>query len=208
MAHRRLRSLGPLTDEEALAFARSFSWPGGSIRPTQTTAEVLWLLERVRRLGARVVVEIGTDEGGTLFLWSRAAAPDALLVAVDTRPLGPLGRHSPYALVRRGFAKASQRVELLLPRDSHDPATVAELRRRIVDRPIDFLFIDGDHSYQGVKKDFELYAPLVRPGGIIAFHDINSTIAPGVQRFWQEIAAAHETAECVVSEFGIGLLEP
>ena len=38
---------------------------------------------------------------------------------------------------------------------------------------LDFLFIDGDHSYDGVKADFEMYAPMVRPGGLIAFHDIN-----------------------------------
>jgi hypothetical protein len=34
------------------------------------------------------------------------------------------------------------------------------------------LFIDGDHTYEGVRRDFEMYSPLVRKGGIIAFHDI------------------------------------
>jgi predicted O-methyltransferase YrrM len=37
---------------------------------------------------------------------------------------------------------------------------------------LDFLFIDGDHTYKGVKEDFEMYSPLVRKGGVIAFHDI------------------------------------
>ena len=37
---------------------------------------------------------------------------------------------------------------------------------------LDFLFIDGDHSYQGVAADFENYAPMVRKGGLIGFHDI------------------------------------
>ena len=36
---------------------------------------------------------------------------------------------------------------------------------------IGFLFIDGDHRYEGVKKDFELYSPKVKVDGIIAFHD-------------------------------------
>ena len=36
----------------------------------------------------------------------------------------------------------------------------------------DFLFIDGDHTVEGVTKDFLLYRPLVRKGGVIAFHDI------------------------------------
>ena len=39
-------------------------------------------------------------------------------------------------------------------------------------RKIDFLFIDGDHSYKGVTTDFRLYSPLVKDYGNIAFHDI------------------------------------
>jgi len=37
---------------------------------------------------------------------------------------------------------------------------------------LNFLFIDGDHTYEGVRKNFEMYSPLVRRGGIVAFHDI------------------------------------
>ncbi|MBC7851046.1 MAG: class I SAM-dependent methyltransferase [Chitinophagaceae bacterium] len=36
---------------------------------------------------------------------------------------------------------------------------------------IDFLFIDGDHSIEGCKSDFELFSPRIVPGGYIAFHD-------------------------------------
>ncbi len=39
------------------------------------------------------------------------------------------------------------------------------------DIQIDFLFIDGDHSYEGVKTDFELYSKLLSDRGIIAIHD-------------------------------------
>lgn len=42
------------------------------------------------------------------------------------------------------------------------------------DIKIDFLFIDGDHSYEGVKKDFELYSTLVNDNGIIVIHDTDS----------------------------------
>jgi predicted O-methyltransferase YrrM len=56
------------------------------------------------------------------------------------------------------------------------------------DKKIDFCFIDGDHTYEGVRKDFEMYSRLVRNGGIVAFHDIfgpNSSVCQ-VQRFWKE----------------------
>lgn len=39
---------------------------------------------------------------------------------------------------------------------------------------IDFLHIDADHSYEGVKKDFELYSQIMNPGGIISLHDSDS----------------------------------
>lgn len=42
------------------------------------------------------------------------------------------------------------------------------------DKPIDFLFIDGAHDYENVKKDFELWSPYLKSDGIIAFHDANA----------------------------------
>jgi predicted O-methyltransferase YrrM len=38
-------------------------------------------------------------------------------------------------------------------------------------RPIDMIFIDGDHSYEGVKTDWDLFVPFVRPSGVVIFHD-------------------------------------
>ena len=40
---------------------------------------------------------------------------------------------------------------------------------------LDFLFIDGDHTYEGVKKDYEDYKKYVKDGGWIGFHDIKNT---------------------------------
>jgi hypothetical protein len=54
---------------------------------------------------------------------------------------------------------------------------VAEQHR---DRPVRFLFIDADHSYEGVKADFETWSPQVVPGGYIVFHDY---AIPSVRRF-------------------------
>lgn len=51
---------------------------------------------------------------------------------------------------------------------------------------ISLLFIDGDHSYEGVKKDFDLYSGKVSVGGYIAFHDAHHTW-PGVLQFVNEL---------------------
>lgn len=70
------------------------------------------------------------------------------------------------------------------------------LTHEVVDQydagPIRFLLIDADHSYEGVARDFQLWHPLVAPGGLIVFHDMNM---PGVQRFVEQVAANHQAVE-------------
>ena len=202
---RRARSLGPGTSfEDAYAFSRELGI-------TQQDDEIHWLFDLVRDLRPRTILEIGLDEGGTLFLWTRAAAPDARLVAIDTRPIGPLGMRAPFPLIRRSFAHTRQRVDLVMPADSHDPATLTRVERFLAGRPLDFLFIDGDHSREGVWQDFLMYSTLVRPGGLVGFHDVSHNPASsttGVATFWREFTAAHGTEERVADRepgFGIGV---
>jgi predicted O-methyltransferase YrrM len=195
--------------EDALELARGLTWYGGRLRPTQATDEITWLLGLLEQMRPQTIVEIGTDEGGTLFLWTRVAAPDALLVAVDARPLGVLGQRSAYALVRRGLARHRQRIELVMPVNSQIQETVDRVRSLTGGRPVDFLFIDGDHSYEGVKRDFELWSPLVRPGGLIAFHDMRPDHPDGVPRLWAELRERYETEERIAStepNYGIGVV--
>lgn len=207
---RRIRSLpSDLSPADAFAFNQSER----SIAANQKPAEILWLLDLTLRERPQVVLEIGTQYGGTLFLFSRVAAPDALLVSVDiSKMVGRLGRLSPHALVRQSFARNGQRLKLVDDVDSHAEETVTVVREALEQRPVDFLFIDGDHAYESVKRDFELYSPLVRPGGLVAFHDVSdhsNDDTEGVRRFWAELRATGRTEECVTKDgtpgYGIGV---
>ena len=78
---------------------------------------------------------------------------------------------------------------------------------------LDFLLIDGDHTYEGVKSDFEMYSSIVRKGGLIAIHDIvanTQTRDCSVNKFWEEVKSKYETFEIVNSWKqgwgGIGLI--
>ena len=63
-------------------------------------------------------------------------------------------------------------------------STGPEFKEFISTRVFDIVFIDGDHSYSGVKADFETTR---NSGKIFVFHDISSDACPGVVQFWNEL---------------------
>lgn len=84
--------------------------------------------------------------------------------------------------------------------DSQCDETVDQVRRVLAGQPIDFLFIDGDHRYESVRRDFELYTPLVGRGGVVALHDVSPRTTPdteGTAAFWAELMRNHPTEEMV-----------
>ena len=186
------------------------------IQPNQKRAEYRWLARRVAETvgSPRTVLEIGTERGGTLALWTALAAPGARVVAVDNdagRLLGDVGRAA-------GGRTDRLRVSLV-GEDSHDPATVAAVTRLVPVGSADVVFIDGDHSYAGVSRDLRVYGPLTRLGGVVAFHDINphGTQLPDyafieVSRLWAELRAQFpdSSEQCVENPeqicMGIGIL--
>lgn len=182
-----------------------------AIRPTQISSEFLQLASLVAEQKCRYVLEIGTYRGGTLFVFTRLAAPDATVISLDYHfsLFGKICRIFQRPLFH-SFARSGQHV-VLVREDSHKPETLGIIRKKLARHSLDFLFIDGDHSYEGVKADFEMYSPLVRPGGIVAFHDVaqdSPTIK--VQKFWNEIKANYLHREIVDRSsdrtYGIGIL--
>lgn len=216
-----LRKVEQRLDTPRNRFAVPFAFRGDgmfkSIRPRQNTAEIQSLYDRVCELQPRRVLEIGTANGGTLYLWTQAAAEDATIVSVDL-PGGRFGGGYPPPRARfyHQFARPKQHLHLLRL-DSHLPSTLTEVRGVFGGEPVDFAFIDGDHTYPGVKADFLEYGPLVRPGGLIAFHDIllsPRSPAKEVHLLWDQIKREHETWEFIDPDarreghriIGIGLL--
>ena len=91
--------------------------------------------------------------------------------------------------------------------NSKDPEIISQIDE------IDFLFMDGDHTYEGISEDYYLWHEKVRKGGLIAFHDIHGTNIDGkdingVKDFWQEIKKSYKTEEIITREkyYGIGII--
>jgi len=180
----------------------------------QQRNEIIGLLEMLRQNPPKYVCEIGTASGGTLFLLTQVCRPDALLLSVD------LGLSFERCLVHARFASRRQKI-VSVRGDSSAPETLGRVRSLLRGHPLDLLFIDGDHSYEGVKADFDNYSPLVRPGGLIVFHDIvrdfgtrygkpTGHYTGGVPVFWEEIKTGHRTSELIEDlaqdGYGIGIV--
>jgi predicted O-methyltransferase YrrM len=193
----------------------SFHAAGGLIYPGQIRSEYIRLATLVQERKPRVIVEIGTANGGTLVAWCALAHPRAVVVSIDL-PGGIHGGGYAYwrSLIYHRFAQSGQSLHLLRA-DSHLPSTREQLKRILPTEGIDFLFIDGDHTYDGVKADFEMYSPLVRPGGLVALHDICKhppEMDCHVDKLWQEIQQKYKTSEIIENVdqggFGIGVVFP
>ncbi|HUZ46426.1 MAG TPA: class I SAM-dependent methyltransferase [Terriglobia bacterium] len=179
----------------------------------QVPSELTALGEILAPRRPECALEIGTCNGGTLLFLTRLASPQATIVSVDL-PGGRFG--GGYGSRRRWFyqrfARHGQRLHLLQG-DSHSADMLNRAKAALRGQPLDYLFIDGDHTYEGVKQDFELYAPLVRKGGIIAFHDIaehSPAIGCEVSQFWNRIKRQYRHTEIIEDRkqgwAGIGVL--
>jgi cephalosporin hydroxylase len=185
------------------------------IAPLQVRSELLRFAAIIAELKPSLALEIGTAHGGTLCVISRLSRTSGTIISVDM-PGGLFGGGYKWFRVPifKFFPVLNQKLHLIRG-DSHDPAIQSLVRSRMgKNRKLDLLFIDGDHTYEGVKADFEAYAPLVRSGGVIAFHDIAEHPKESgceVARFWQEIKSLYAHEEIIENQqqgwAGIGILK-
>ncbi len=165
---------------------------------TQKLSELSPLISLLKKRRLRTVVEIGTEKGGTLYAWCRIAQPDAKIVSIDL-PGGAFGGGYTLNDVKkfRAYKKKNQKL-YFLRKDSHRQSTKKELLKKLNGRKIDFLMIDGDHKYAGVRKDWQLYSPLVKQNGLIVFHDIlfhPEVPECKVDKLWNEIKVGYKHRE-------------
>lgn len=185
----------------------------GIIKPSQKRTEISELLNILEVTKPKVILEIGTANGGTLFLFAHIAQRNATLISIDL-PGGKFGGGYPKfrELLYKKFIINKQQI-YLLRLDSHANETLNKIKNIIGNECIDFLFIDGDHTFEGIKKDFDMYSPLLRKGGIIACHDIVPgpfNVVGEVPKFWNEIKNFYNSKEIVENwnqnGYGIGII--
>ena len=152
-------------------------------KASQDGWEMWQMLRQVQDIKPKVICEIGVHKGGGIETYKQLF-PDADVFGIDNGTW-------PEQRVPEGCE--------VFNLDSNGPKSVDVIKEYLGDRKIDFLFIDGDHNYLPCKRDFELFRPLVRLGGIIGFHDTNSRGIEGVEvgEFMNELDAkfSYRTAD-------------
>lgn len=158
------------------------------VKTAQSPFELEALLMVARSVEPRRILEIGTWYGGTLWHWLQMAER---VVAIDNLMLDPDSWHA---------WAAETGCELhVLAGSSHDPAHVAEAERL---GPYDLVFVDGDHTYDSVVRDWDNYVGMVAEGGMIVFHDINPRPGYGVSEVWDVIRSTPGAKTVEIRERG------
>ena len=133
--------------------------------PNQFSKYLIFLSEH----NVKSYIEIGCRWGGTFILtteYLRKLHPDDKIYSVAVDIIDSPVRHYEHCK----FLQCSTRSFIF--------------EKFIRDKFFDVCFIDGDHSYEGVKSDYNICKTHAR---IFVFHDIVSDVCPGVVKFWNEI---------------------
>jgi predicted O-methyltransferase YrrM len=205
---RKCVELADYIDLSITAFRRApLKYVGYPIAPLQIKQEIQKLLAILAERNIETMLEIGTASGGTLYLFAQIASSNAKIISLDL-PSGSFGGYEEFKIpFFSSFAQKNQRI-FLVKANSHSPSSLATVKSILKGRKLDFLFIDGDHTYEGVKRDFQMYSPLISKNGLIAFHDIClESESVEVHKFWNEIKHAYQYQEIInPSGLGIGIL--
>jgi len=177
----------------------------------QERDEIVQLAKFVYELQPKVVVEIGTKFGGTFMIWNEIAPGIKISVDLVEGIHGGVSRLDTDVRNAR-FKELYNDSCIFIEGNSHESATYDLLVKALDGKTIDFLFIDGDHTYEGVKEDYETYSSLVSENGYIGFHDINDTQRHRdrdvyVGKLWNELVGEKTEFNVNADWAGIGVIK-
>ncbi len=151
-------------------------------------ADELWqVVQELQRRDAHSMIEVGVSRGGSMRIWS-AALQGGNIIGIDNEDR-ITSSNQPI------FWDFTDNITYIVG-DSHSPEVIRQVADVLQDTKVDFLWVDGDHSYEGCKADFNNYQHFVRLGGLIGIHDYSSI--KEVKKFVDELP------EKEIIDYGLG----
>lgn len=178
-----IRQLVKNSRETVRNFFFTRNYPGiAGIYTHLSAEEKSTLIHLAENCNGLTFVEIGSFFGASSCCIAegiRSAGKKAQIYCVDTwqnDAMGGMKRSDTYPEFLQNTRKYTETI-VPLRGTSREIASVFE-------KKIDFLFIDADHSYEGIKEDVELWFPKLRTGALVVFHDVEW--AEGVRQIIRE----------------------
>jgi hypothetical protein len=162
-----------------------------------------WVIEKLK---PSTFVELGTHTGNSYFSFCQSIQDNKTntkAFAVDTWE-GDVhaGHYNESIFEEVNRTNLQYRSFSTLLRTTFDSAL-----EQFEDGSVDLLHIDGLHTYEAVKHDFETWLPKMSSKGVVLFHDTNVRRDDfGVYRLWSELSSEYKSLEFFHS-YGLGILE-
>jgi Methyltransferase domain len=177
-----LRKLFPVASIDPASAVKLM--PGTALDGGPNIIEQFILCSLVKMIRPATILEIGTFRGGTTWHFYDNAPADAVIYTLDLpdeeSPVSPSQSH--YATIKmRPFLPKSDRVRQILVNSQKWDG--------ILDRKVQFAFIDADHSYEGIRNDTEKTLPNLDSSACICWHDsLESDFGYGTMQYLLELA--------------------
>lgn len=145
---------------------------------------------------SQLSIDVGVASGGnTKFVRDYFSAPKTIIVDIGLHP-----NHHHWARIKK---QVRTDIVLEIIDDSHSPNVRAQLLPYA--GQIDYAFVDGDHSYRGLKQDIFLMKEVLKPGAVMALHDTHAV--KDCHRVYKELLRSDDfdLLENFVSRFGISI---
>jgi len=162
----------------------------------------------IKEVSPKIFVELGTHTGNSYFSFCQAVSEFGLSTkcfAVDTWQGDEHAGHyndEVFAQVSTHHQEHYARFSRLLRMTFDDAVSY------FADESIELLHIDGLHTYEAVRHDFETWLPKLAPGAVVLFHDTNVRERNfGVWKLWEELQARYPNHLEFVHSHGLGVLQ-
>lgn len=175
----------------------------------QTPPEIIHTLRKIKKRRPKIILEIGSARGGFIYLLSAVLGnSESTFITID-----PFLKGTKYEKQFTTYKDTINKLKHFYLKNNYmhirgkstSKKTMDSLRKYLGGKKVDFLFVDGDHTYKSVLNDWKNYGYFLDKNGLAAFHDI--VAYKEVNKAWKKIILGqteYKHEECATE--GIPLL--